>query len=106
MPEVGEAIYLVHYWNDLGLFAEGPMGPVAISSQEVIAWQQGSQLELSAWEFSSLIQMSRSYLSSMRAASDPACPPPYGNPVNEFDRSVLSKRVSDAFKSLLMARKL
>ena len=105
MPEVGEAIYLVHYWNDLGLITAGPMGPVAISSQEVIAWQQGSQLDLSAWEFSSLIQMSRSYLSSMHLASDPACPPPYGNPINEFDRSVLSKRVSDAFKSLLMARK-
>ena len=105
MPEVGDATYLVHYWGDLGLFAEGPMGPVALSAQDVIAWQQGSQIDLCAWEFGSLIQMSRAYLSTMRAAADPACPPPYGNPVNEFDRSVLSKRVSDAFKSLLMAKK-
>jgi len=105
MPDVGEATYLVSYWHELGLFEEGQMGPVGLSAQEINAWQSGAQIYLSAWEFGTLVQMSRAYLSSMRAGSEAECPPPFGSPVNEFDRSILSKRVSDAFKSLLMARK-
>ena len=105
MPDVGEAAYLVSYWHELGLFEEGQMGPVSLSAQEINAWQSGAQIYLSAWEFGTLVQMSRAYLSSMRAGSEDECPPPFGSPVNEFDRSTLSKRVSDAFKSLLMARK-
>ena len=105
MPDVGEAVYLVNYWNDLGLFEEGQMGPVGLSAQEVSAWQSCTELDLNAWEYAVLVQMSRAYLTSMRAGAEPECPPPFGDPVNEFDRATLSKRVSNAFKSLLMARK-
>lgn len=105
MPDVGEAMYLVEYWNDLGLFVDGQMGAGPLSAQEIQAWRVGTQMELSAWEFRVLMQMSRAYLGMKQAGSEPECAPPYGNPANEFDRAKVSKKIGDAFKSLLMARK-
>jgi len=105
MPDIGDGSYLVEYWNDLGLFMEGQMGPVALSAQEIQSWQSGAQLSLNAWEFRVVMQMSRAYLSELRAGAEPECPPPYGNPANEFDRATVSKKIGNAFKSLLMTRK-
>ena len=67
LPEVGESVYLLRYWQDLGLVGMGAMGPVRLSALEVIAWQQGSGIALAPWEFSVLREMSAHYISSLRA---------------------------------------
>ena len=105
MPDLGAAHYLANYWFELGLVGSGAMGPVAINATELMAWQQGSAIELSPWEFRVIRDMSRSYIASMNAAEKPECPPPYGAQVEEFDRSVISNKVSNAFKSFIRATK-
>jgi hypothetical protein len=52
-----------------------------------------------------LREMSRMYLIQAEESKKPECPPPYGDPVNEFDRGMVSKKVSNAFKSLLQANR-
>ena len=105
MPDLGAAQYLANFWFELGLVGTGSMGPVAINATELLAWQQGSGVELTPWEFRVIREMSRSYIASMNAAENPECPPPYGKQVEEFDRSVISNKVSNAFKSFLQVKR-
>ena len=105
MPDLGPAQYLANYWFELGLVGNGAMVPVAISATELLAWQQGSGVELTPWEFRVLREMSRAYIASMNAAENPECQPPYGKQVDEFDRSVISNKVSNAFKSFLQVKR-
>ncbi|WP_396190714.1 hypothetical protein [Flavobacterium sp.] len=105
MPEIGAAQYLASYWFELGLIGSGAMGPVAISATELLAWQQGSGNDLTPWEFKTLREMSRAYIASMTAAETPECPPPYGKQTEAFDRSLVSKKISNAFKAFIQAKK-
>lgn len=104
-PDVGEAAYAIHYWQDAGSVGVGGMGLAPLSAAELTAWQQGRGLSLAPWEFQTILDMSRAYVAESRAAEKPECPPPYGNPVTEFDREVVGKKVTNAFKSLLQATK-
>ncbi len=104
-PSVGDAEYVITYWHDLGVIEAGAMGPIPLSSKEILSWQECTGVDLQAWEFRVLREMSRMYLIQAEESKKPECPPPYGDPVNEFDRGVVSKKVSNAFKSLLQAKR-
>jgi len=105
MPDVGEAEYVLRYWFDLGAVETGGMSAAPLSSQEIEAWQRGMGIELNAWEFSILQMLSRQYISQLLESEKPDCPPPYGDPVNEFDREQVSKKIGNAFKAFIQARK-
>lgn len=96
---------MVEYWQILGRCSSGGMGPVPLSATEIRAWQEGMNKDLEPWEFSALIEMSRGYVSSLLDGEKPETPPPFGDPVREFDRDLVSKKVSNAFKAFLQARK-
>ncbi len=104
-PDVGEAMYLVGYWRDIGFVSAGGMGAQPLTCVEVMAWQQGAGVSLTPWEFSAIRDMSRSYLEQSRISDKPECPPPYGNPVNEFDRTIVSKKVTNAFQAFMQAKR-
>lgn len=71
-----------------------------LTSQEVAAWQQGTRRQLVAWEFTAIRDMSSAYLASYREGEAPECPPPYGEPAQEFDRDVVGNKVKGAFAAL------
>lgn len=104
LPDVGEFEYLVGYWQLVGLAGAGYAGPTAIMPSVVESWQRGTLVPLSAWEFQTLLDMSRAYVSQFYESSDPECPPPFGDPVNEFDRAMVSKKIKSAFTSFLRAK--
>jgi len=105
MPDVGESVFVVAYWHDVGMVLPGGMGPVPLTASELIAWQQGTGTDLQPWEFSALMEMSRVYLAARQEGEKPECPPPYGDPVNEFDRATVVKKVTGAFKAFIQAKK-
>jgi hypothetical protein len=105
MPDITGAEYMVEYWHILGRCSSGSMGPVPLSATEIRSWQKGTLIDLEPWEFSTLIEMSRGYVSSFLEGEKPETPPPYGDPVREFDRESVSKKVTNAFKAFLQARK-
>jgi hypothetical protein len=102
MPPV-DADYLIGYWHDLGLVGAGSMGAVCLSSSEIMAWCDLSAVELEPWEFTALRKMSQSYITLLNAGENPSEPPPYGTLAQEYDRDVVQKKVSNAFKSFMMA---
>lgn len=104
-PSVGDADYVITYWHDLGVVESGAMGPIPLSSKEILSWQECTGVELEAWEFRVLRDMSRRYLIQYEESKKPECPPPFGDPVNEFDRAVVSKKVGNAFKAFIQAKR-
>ena len=98
LPSVGDAEYVITYWHDLGVIEAGAMGPIPLSSKEILSWQECTGIDLQAWEFRVIREMSRKYLIQAEESKKPECPPPYGDPVNEFDRGLVSKKVTIAFK--------
>lgn len=104
MPDVGEAEFMVSYWKDAGIALSGAMGPVPLTAIELQAWQEGTGFDLMPWQFSVLLEMSRAYLAAKQEGAKPECPPPYGDPVNEFDRATVAKKVSNAFKAFIQAK--
>jgi hypothetical protein len=104
MPQC-DAEYLIAYWNDLGLCSSGGMGAVGLSSLEIDSWSRLSAVELEPWEFQALRQMSQHYVSMVHKGEDVDCPPPFGEMASIFDRDVVGKKVTNAFKSFIMAGK-
>ena len=105
LPSVGDAEYVITYWHDLGVIEAGAMGPIPLSSKEILSWQECTGIDLQAWEFRVIREMSRKYLIQAEESKKPECPPPYGDPVNEFDRGLVSKKVTNAFKSFIQAKR-
>lgn len=104
-PDVGAAAYLIVHWRSVGLVSAGGMGAQPLLPSELLAWQQGMAITLSPWEFSTIREMSRAYVEQSRISDKPECPPPYGNPANEFDRATVSKSVTNAFKAFMQAKR-
>ncbi|RYG13187.1 MAG: hypothetical protein EON92_06250 [Burkholderiales bacterium] len=75
LPPEGE--HLIDLARAMGWFMPGNMGPVGFSAQELLAWSTGTRTPLSAWEFSTLLDMSRGYATELHGASDGARPPPW-----------------------------
>ena len=105
MPDVGDAQYVITYWQDLGIVEMGGMSAVPLSAKEIFSWQQCTGVELEAWEFRAIKQMSQAYLVQSKESESIECEPPFGDPVNEFDRSIVSKKVSNAFKAFIQAKR-
>lgn len=105
MPEVGEGVYVVAYWQQAGMALSGGMGHTPLTATELSAWQRGVGIDLTPWEFSVILEMSRGYLTARSEGAKPDCLPPYGDPVNEFDRSAVAKKVTNAFKAFIQAKK-
>ena len=99
MPDIDGAEYLVVHWQDLGVITSGGMGLSALSHQEILAWAQCHGTMLQPWELRILRDMSRAYLMQLHESEKPDCPPPFGDPVNVFDRGLVAKKVTNAFRS-------
>ena len=102
MPEV-DAPYLLDYWQDMGMVGSGAAGAVPLSATDIYAWSNLSAVELTPWEFSVLRQLSQNYAAYLHKSENPDEPPPYGALVQDFDRDLVAKKVSNAFKSFLLA---
>lgn len=99
MPDIEGAEYLFIHWQDLGIVASTGMGPAALSSQEIFAWNECCGAMLQPWELRILRDMSRAYLAQLHESENPDCPPPFGDPVNVFDRGLVAKKVGNAFRA-------
>lgn len=105
MPPVEVGGYLVDYLLDVGPVGSTGMGLAVISYSELQAWQQCTGIAMQPWEVMLLRRLSADYMVESKRAEKPDCPPPFGSPAMEFDRDVVSKKVSSAFKAFLQAKR-
>lgn len=99
MPEVS-AEHVVAYWRGAGLVQAGGMGVAALSSAELEAWQRGSAIVLTTWEFGAVRAMSSAYVTQLHEAEDKDCPSPVVVDPGEIDRDAVAKKVRNALRAL------
>ncbi len=80
-------------------------GPMPLSHGELRDWQFNSGIELQPWETSCLHRLSRAWLAEARSAEKPDCPAPWGDPHMEFDRDVVARKITHAFKAHVSGRR-
>ena len=99
LPEVGECFYVVEMWQDMGLVSAGGMGATQLSSAEILAWAQGTQRTVTPWEFSTIKEMSMSYLAMLHAGEKPETGAPLGDRV--YDAEEFEKRLLASLDSMI-----
>lgn len=101
MPET-EASYILGYLFDIGPVISGPS---PITSQELLAWQSNTGIDLQPWESELLRRLSREYLAEHHKAEKPDCPAPW-QPADHSQetRDAISKKVKNSMRSLMMAQ--
>jgi hypothetical protein len=104
MPDPGDAAYLLDYWRDAGCAVPGGMSLAALTSEELVAWQNGSHTALSPWEFQTILDMSREYVGFLRTAEDPATASPHGEHVEQEKRDTVKRNLASAFEMLMQPR--
>lgn len=96
LPDVGVAEYLVGYWHEIGVVATGAMGPVPISAKDLYYWQEITSIELDNFESSSIIEMSRAYVTQYNQHDDDGFPP-YVEPQNQLINRKVEKTLHSLF---------
>lgn len=99
-PKVKITNYMIGYWLELGRAKATGMGQSAFEPGDLIHWQNGTGIDLNAWEFRTLRKMSESFASFLPEAKQIACKPPYGNPFNDFDRKKIDSKLRSVFDVL------
>lgn len=105
MPDLGHEAYLWVHLANAGLCIGGSNVPIAITAVELDKWAERTGVELSPWEFSTILMLSRTYCSHLIRSQNPDYPPPYGNLVNDFDRASLAKKMRVDLKAFIAASK-
>lgn len=101
-PEIESVSYIAGYWQDCGAVSHGAMGPVPLSSQELLAWAAGSGIQLTPFEFSAILKMSRAYVGAYQDGSQSNAKPPEGMAVyDNCNREKVSKNIKNAFKTFM-----
>ncbi len=74
-------------------------GPVPITAQELAAWTKGTGVDLSGWEFETLLDMSHAYTMELIAAADPTRAAPWTTAPDEERRAAIAKSTKTLFRS-------
>lgn len=77
MPPVECGQHVLDYLYRWGPVLSGTMGQAALTHDNLVACQYNTGVELSEWEASTIIRLSREFLSESNAASKPDREPPF-----------------------------
>lgn len=77
MPPVECGHHVLGYLWQWGPTLSGSMGQVALSHVDLVACQSNTGIELSEWEATTLVRLSREYLGESSAAAKPDREPPF-----------------------------
>ena len=92
LPDV-DTPELVGFLLAAGPTMAGAMGEVPLSSQELTAWADGNDIQLTPWEFSSILEASAAYASEKYAAKDVARPSPTAPELDDEKRKAIARNV-------------
>lgn len=104
MPPIPIGGYLIEILFDVGPvqpFAMG--GHIAISEQELLAWQINRSIKLSSWDCETIKRLSSMYAGQLSDAREMHCPPPYVSQL--IPDTETRDKVFQGFKLLASKRK-
>ena len=99
LPAIGETFYVVEMWQDMGLVLAGGMGATQLSSLEILAWSHCTLRTVTPWEFSTIKEMSMSYLAMLHEGEKPETGAPLAERV--YDPVEFEKRLLASLDSMI-----
>lgn len=99
MPKFCRAV--ISAWIDAGKSS----GSDSLSWGDITAWTKASKCNFNPWVLKTIKKMSDEYVYQLAISRQADCPPPFGNPLNNFDRNKLEKKIRGAFGAFLKAKK-
>lgn len=102
MPELDDAGYVIEYLLEIGTSMASGFGITPLTWSEIYSWSELSQTELSRWEASTIMSLSRTFTSKYNMFDEKDFPTPYI--LEEFDREEVSKTIGGALR--LMASRM
>lgn len=97
MPAIENYGFLIDWLFELGPTMQSNMGSSPLNFEEIYAW--GKDINLTAWEASTLKRLSLDYLSMLHTGSEKNCPAPF---VARKQSEEKTKQVSNGLKDLFM----
>ena len=82
------APHITDWLIEMGLTEAAGMGAVPISSRELAAWQDNTNVRLAPWEARLIRELSKAYLAEGRIAESETCPPPWRAPVTQRELDI------------------
>jgi hypothetical protein len=95
--------WIIDHLMDLGPSEAGAMGPVPISWASIDHWQRCSGHDLPPWTTRLLRRLSVDFVAETVRAREPDCPPPW-TATSSFSRDEVSRKVTNAFRALMISK--
>jgi len=93
--------WIVDTLMDIGASEPGAMGPVPLSWSTIAHWQACMGVELAPWLARLLRRLSVDFVTESQNAREPDCPAPWTDIADGQNRATVSRKVSQAFRSLI-----
>ena len=94
------------YIVDLGGGIQTGMGLVPLSSLELRSWLEGTGVELSSWQFNTILEASRALVGQYNSSDGEKKPPPWANEDTIKDhRKTVSDQMRSVMEGLMEAQK-
>lgn len=100
MPPI-RAPWIIDTLMDIGASEPGAMGPVPLSWGTIAHWQSCMGVELAPWLCRLLRRLSVEFVAESQNAREPDCPAPWTTHADEQNRATISRKVTQAFRSLI-----
>lgn len=104
LPELDAGEHLVDWLHRAGTVGHGAMGGVmALSWQELQAWDRLSGTGLTPWEAEAIMHLSQTYAAMSNKATKADCPAPYQP--EDFDRDATADRIKQGLRQFAKNKK-
>jgi len=95
--------WVIDWLMEVGPTDPGAMGAVPISWATISQWQRCMGLDLPPWLVRLLRRLSVEFVAETVRAREPDCPPPW-TATSVLNRDEVSRKVSNAFRALMMSK--
>ena len=95
--------WVIDWLMEVGPTDPGAMGAVPISWGSISQWQQCMGLDLPPWLARLLRRLSVEFVAETVRAREPDCPPPW-TATSVLNRDEVSRKVTNAFRVLMMSK--
>lgn len=98
MPDIGSQGYLIELLLEIGASASTGFGVAPLSWSEIYSWSSLTQTNLTSWEASTIMSLSRAFTASYHRFDETNAAAPFVH--EEFDRVAASRNIGNALRLL------
>jgi hypothetical protein len=100
MPPIDGGEYIYSWLDELGICSQGMSGAMAIQFSELQSWAELTNTDITSWEASLLIKLSRQYTYQSHISSKKDCEAPFQTEVTQEYMAAIRESADKKLRSL------